>query len=42
MLQCNDIVDEDGGDIPALCFSMVLRVFELLQEASASTTNLTK
>ena len=42
MLQCTDVVDEDGGDIPALWFSMVLRVFELLQEASASTTNLAK
>ena len=42
MLECNDVVDEDEGDTPAFWFSMVLHVSELLQEASASTANLTK
>ena len=41
-LLCNDVVDEDKGDTPALWLSMVLRVSEVWLEASASTASLTQ
>ena len=41
-LECNDVVEEDEGDTPALWLSMMLRVSELWQEALAFTASLTQ